>query len=392
MRHLSELLKWLYYGLVLVILGFGIEPREVLGDDRDTNPGIRRNTLEVVPYQGLEYRFKIIGPNEAAPSGFEQPDFNDTEFAAGSAAFGSGGDCPLQSSVLTEWPVESQLLVRRELNIPEGTNGARIMVSADNDIVGVFFNGALIASNIKHHGCPILDEFRINVPQTLLQAGRNVVAFHVRDRGNESFFDARVLAEITQEELGDAAAPPPIEPIALTEVLCAVGEPQPLPGNDFIPTDITIAFKVQANGDVGVIRISNPAPGEFTREDLLNEEIAQTCTKNQERTQCVGNNDPDLNPKSLRAFGQVAAHPQVASEIFNCYGRLPTAAAPLHGGPPPVRRGCASRAALVKTGCVALAAPWYIVSLLLSAIEENLGADICTEAADNEFEKCMSGN
>src|SRR5262249_38028686 len=48
----------------------------------------------------------------------------------------------------------------------------------------------------SHDGCPVLDEFRFDVPQSLVQVGQNLVAFHVLDRGAEAFFDTRVLAEV----------------------------------------------------------------------------------------------------------------------------------------------------------------------------------------------------
>jgi hypothetical protein len=116
-----------------------------------------------------------------------------------------GEDCPLQETVQTEWPLESQLLVRRVIEIPEGATKIRIMVSVDNDIIGLFFNGIVIAENIRHGECPILDEFRFDVPQELVRPGPNLVAFHVLDRppeigpANESFFDTRILAELPLE-------------------------------------------------------------------------------------------------------------------------------------------------------------------------------------------------
>ncbi|MGH7791994.1 MAG: hypothetical protein ACREOB_06715, partial [Thermodesulfobacteriota bacterium] len=78
----------------------------------------------------------------------------------------------------------------------------------DNDIIGVFFNGQLVppppglSYPIKHGDCPIPDEFRFDAPQGMVQAGPNLVAFHVLDQpppvgpANVSFFDARILAEL----------------------------------------------------------------------------------------------------------------------------------------------------------------------------------------------------
>jgi hypothetical protein len=100
----------------------------------------------------------------------------------GTAAFGSGGDCPLQQTVQTHWPTDSELLVRRVVEIPDDATNVRIMVSVDNDIVGVFFNGKRISDSISRDDCPVQDEFRIDVPQALVKPGENIVAFHVQDR------------------------------------------------------------------------------------------------------------------------------------------------------------------------------------------------------------------
>jgi hypothetical protein len=193
------------WGLLLMfVLIFVLGLEQVLGDDRPTNPGFNLRTLEILSYQDQNYKFKIIGPNEELPLGFEQPGFDETGFDTGNAAFGGGGggagvDCPLRSTAQTEWPLESQLLVRRVVSIPDGANNIRIMVSFDNDLVGVFFNGTqLNTETIIHPNCPILDEFRFDVPQELVQPGQNLVVFRVLDRppdvgqANESFFDARM--------------------------------------------------------------------------------------------------------------------------------------------------------------------------------------------------------
>jgi hypothetical protein len=87
------------------------------------------------------------------------------------------------------------------ISVPEGATNIRIMVAVDNDIRGVFFNGkslvedALGTNSVTHDECPILDEFRFDVPQGFVQPGENLIAFHVVDRGAESFFDTRILAE-----------------------------------------------------------------------------------------------------------------------------------------------------------------------------------------------------
>src|SRR5690606_34386900 len=42
--------------------------------------------------------------------------------------------------------------------------------------------------------CPQQDSFRFSVPASVLRPGRNVVAYHLSDRGGNSFFDTRILA------------------------------------------------------------------------------------------------------------------------------------------------------------------------------------------------------
>jgi hypothetical protein len=174
----------------------GLVHTAALGDVRPINPGIGPNTAELLPYEASGYRYQIIGLGIMPPSGFEQPAFDDRTWSIGTGAFGSGGGCPLQPTVQTFWPVNSQLLVRHTISIPVGATNIRIMVSVDNDILGAFFNGTSITGFISHDFCPIVDEFRLDVPEALVQPGQNLVVLQVLDRGVESFFDTRVLAEV----------------------------------------------------------------------------------------------------------------------------------------------------------------------------------------------------
>jgi hypothetical protein len=181
-------------------IGFG--PSGALADDRLTDADFGFSTFEPLTYRDTGYRFQAIPLDAAPPSGWEQPGFDDSSFDVGSAAFGSGEGCPLQSTVQTSWPSNSQLLVRRVISIPPQVNNLRIMISVDNDILGVFFNGTplveqtLGTDKVTHDECPVPDEFRFNVPQSAMQAGNQIVAFHLLDRGFETFFDARILADL----------------------------------------------------------------------------------------------------------------------------------------------------------------------------------------------------
>lgn len=152
--------------------------REGRADERPTFPDFTANTIVLLPYQSPGSKFLFIPLDVEPPSGFEQPAFDEMGFGNGTGAFGSGEECRLQSTVETGWPVNTQLLVRRRISIPAGVENARVMVSVDNDILGVFVNGVAVADTITHDECPILDEFRIDLPSELIQLGENLVAFH----------------------------------------------------------------------------------------------------------------------------------------------------------------------------------------------------------------------
>src|SRR5438552_13056690 len=67
----------------------------------------------VVPYGASAYKYQVVPVDDGI--GFERPDVDDSAFAVGDAAFGSReGGCELNSgNVGTEWPVETDLLVRK---------------------------------------------------------------------------------------------------------------------------------------------------------------------------------------------------------------------------------------------------------------------------------------
>lgn len=188
-------------GAFLVPLALPMAPREALGDERPTDPDIGPSTIELLPYQAAGYRYHTMPQDETPPPGFEQPSFDDTGWPTGAAAFGSGGDCPLQATVQTPWPVESELVIRRVVTVPPGATDVRVMAIVDNDIMAVFFNGVPLSGVVAHNLCPIPDEFRFDVPHALVTPGDNLVAFHVRDREVAAFFDTRILAEAPAESV-----------------------------------------------------------------------------------------------------------------------------------------------------------------------------------------------
>jgi hypothetical protein len=144
----------------------------------------------VVPYGASGYRYMVVA-HGAFPT-FQSPAFDDSGFTTGSAPFGSGGSCPLDPTVQTPWPTDTDLLVRRTINFPAGAKDVTVGVAIDND-VDVYWNGSLVGQH-SHEGCATQDSLVAAVPDALVQAGNNVLAVRGIDRGIISFLDIRVSA------------------------------------------------------------------------------------------------------------------------------------------------------------------------------------------------------
>ena len=147
----------------------------------------------VAPYGASEYKYQVVPVDDGI--GFERPDFDDSAFAVGDAGFGSReGYCELNNpgDVRTEWPGETDLLVRKALELPAGTTDVVVYVAVDND-VQVFINGYDVSDGLQfHEGCPSLGSFSFAVPDSLLQVGTNLLAVRARDRGVLAYLDLEV--------------------------------------------------------------------------------------------------------------------------------------------------------------------------------------------------------
>ena len=147
----------------------------------------------VVPYGASEYKYQVVPVDDGI--GFERPDFDDSAFDIGDAGFGTReGYCELNNpgDVRTEWPLETDLLVRKTLELPVGTTDVVVYVAVDND-VQVFINGYDISDGLQtHEECPSLNSFTFAVPDSLLQVGTNLLAVRARDRGGLAYLDLEV--------------------------------------------------------------------------------------------------------------------------------------------------------------------------------------------------------
>jgi hypothetical protein len=153
--------------------------------------------LSALPYGASGFDYQVV-PNGSAPTGFEQRSFDPAAhgFSQGAAAFGNAGPgfCAFEGPIVTNWPLNTDLLVRRMVALPPGTTGVAVHFAIDNDLAEVFWNGTLIAGPISHDGCATRDSVNLAVPQTLVMNGANLLAVHAVDRGVISYFDVSVTA------------------------------------------------------------------------------------------------------------------------------------------------------------------------------------------------------
>jgi len=89
----------------------------------------------IVPYLATGYKFKVVAFDEEP--GFEQPGFDDSGFSTGDAGFGTqSGHCSLNNptDAQTPWPLNTDILLRKEFSLPAGASGLQVAVAIDNDI------------------------------------------------------------------------------------------------------------------------------------------------------------------------------------------------------------------------------------------------------------------
>jgi hypothetical protein len=165
----------------------------------------------VIPYGATDYKYQVVAVD--AGVGFEQPGFDDSAFALGDAGFGNiWGACPLNTplDVKTLWVAGTDILVRREFELPPGATNVVVNVAIDND-VSIFVNGYDISSGLQvHEGCASRDSFTFAAPDSILHVGPNLLAVRGRDRGSATYLDVQVTADIsTITSLGRARVSAP---------------------------------------------------------------------------------------------------------------------------------------------------------------------------------------
>ena len=145
---------------------------------------------EIFSYQSL-WRYKIFANPDEVPEGWEEADFKATGWVSGRGAFASGGYCDLQVMRQTDWPVNTDIVIRKNFRLPNGVTSLRISGTVDNE-VQIFLNGRLITDWVQHDGCAQPDDISFTAPANSYWAGMNTIAIRARDAGDQSFIDYRV--------------------------------------------------------------------------------------------------------------------------------------------------------------------------------------------------------
>jgi hypothetical protein len=144
----------------------------------------------LVTYRADGWKYQQV-PHGGSP-GFEAVGYDDSSFLTGGAPFGtSHSGCPLGPQVRTFWGTDSDLLLRRTVNIsvPLATSLA-VTVTVDND-VAVYWNGELVDAPPPKEGCAGYDDYQFEIP-TGEQFNENTLAVRAIDRGYASFIDVAV--------------------------------------------------------------------------------------------------------------------------------------------------------------------------------------------------------
>jgi len=190
---------------------FSITSLSVLSAPQNAFAGSSVETT-IIPYLDTNYKFKVV--NQGGLAGFEQPTFDDSSFSTGDAGFGTvNAICSLTNSVNTKtvWPLNTDILLRKNFNLPAGATNLRIFVAIDNDIQ-VFVNGADVSGGlIMHGGCPTRDSFMFTAPDITLNEGENLLSVRARDRGSVSYVDVRVVFDVGEVNLPPVALAGPLQ-------------------------------------------------------------------------------------------------------------------------------------------------------------------------------------
>ncbi len=147
-------------------------------------------TMTAVSSMDSGYTYQVVGHGDGA--GFEAVGFDDSGWAVGAGGFGTlDGPCWWNSSsyVQTAWPADTDILVRKTIELPAGAHNLRVLGNIDNNAT-VYLNGVQIGYVESGYCWQNMIDFTAS--DELLVAGTNVLAIRGYGDALYSYLDVQV--------------------------------------------------------------------------------------------------------------------------------------------------------------------------------------------------------
>ncbi len=135
-------------------------------------------------------------------AGWEAPDFNDTQWKSGPAAFGTTEN---EATAKTNWTTE-HIWVRREATLEEDLTGKTVFLEySHDDDVEIYINGIEVVNTGNDCKKNVRKKLPAEVVQTL-KKGKNVIAAHCWNRVGNALLDFGLCVELpVQQSLKETA-------------------------------------------------------------------------------------------------------------------------------------------------------------------------------------------
>ncbi|MEL7589660.1 MAG: DUF5127 domain-containing protein, partial [Prolixibacteraceae bacterium] len=130
--------------------------------------------------------------NSEPAKGWEKPDFNDSSWESGKAAFGT----PNSAQTNTPWKTR-EIWVRRVFEMPATGEGSELyLIYSHDDDFELYLNGTQIVNTGNRAKSGVV----LKLDKSLLNAGgKNTIAAHCLDRGGLAYVDFGIFRESEQQ-------------------------------------------------------------------------------------------------------------------------------------------------------------------------------------------------
>ena len=161
--------------------------------------GADRDVLKPIAPMADEGGWQARYTRDVQPDGWQQPDFDDTAWREGTAAFGS----PDLSFVRTRWSEEhSDLYVRRTIDVTAADlQEELVLIYSHDDVFQLFINGTKVADT----GETWREGIRLPLDgelKALLRPGKNVIAAHCHNTTGGAYTDFGLFSKVKTDDCG----------------------------------------------------------------------------------------------------------------------------------------------------------------------------------------------